>query len=95
LVVAGFRHKGAQSIANVVYLNVERSGLFAPVLISHGRLGTVEMIERKRVKGAVENTADARKHLDADKVKQDNLYQKWRTFAREELERLTTDHEQI
>jgi hypothetical protein len=50
LVVAGFRQKSSDFIGAGDYLNAEKSGQYAQILISHGQLGTVELIESERVK---------------------------------------------
>jgi hypothetical protein len=92
LVVAGFRQKSAGFIAEGDYLNAEKAGQYAQILISHGQLGTVEMMESERVKDLMGKLAEARKALDEDKKKWEVLYEKLRTLGREEIEKLQEDH---
>jgi hypothetical protein len=93
LVVAGFRQRSADFIAANDYLNARKADEFAQILISHGQLGTVEVMQDSRVRELREKLDECRRCLAADKAKWECLLCHLRGLARDELDRLRESQE--
>lgn len=92
LVVAEMRQRRAEYIAQGNYLDAEKAGRFAKVLVCHGEFGVVEHIQDEKAMYLRFKLDDSRRELEATKGKWEMLYECMRDEAKKEMEKMKEDH---
>ncbi|OHS99192.1 hypothetical protein TRFO_34400 [Tritrichomonas foetus] len=92
LVVAGLRKTRAEAIERSEYLLAEEADHYAKILISHGQLGSVELMQTAKAAEIKQKLEEARDDLKSKQKKWEELYMKMKETAETEFNELYQKH---